>query len=221
MNLNFTRPNQVPEVLPVHILLASQSMGRKHILDKLGVRFRTVVSHVNEEQITDKDPIKTIKRRAQAKLNEIIAHPAVYSITENTKTLVIAADSMVVLGKKAYGKAEHRDHAKEMLKALMGKPHTFVTAVSAAYMEGTTVKKHWDSVTKTKVTLKKLPQMELDLYVTRYDFTRFAGGYALQETPWDLVTKIEGSYTNVIGLPLEVLLPILKKLEVIALPPVQ
>ena len=56
---------------------------------------------------------------------------------------------------------------------------------------------------------------EIESYITRFDFTRFAGGYALNEAPWDLVTKIDGSYTNVIGLPFEVLLPILRQLKII------
>ncbi len=56
---------------------------------------------------------------------------------------------------------------------------------------------------------------ELESYVARYDFTRFAAGYSLNETPWDLVTKVDGSYTNVIGLPFEVLLPILRTIKII------
>mgnify|MGYP001070390455 CR=1 FL=1 len=65
------------------------------------------------------------------------------------------------------------------------------------------------------MTFGKLSATELDQYVTRYDFTRCAAAYSLNEAPWDLVKKIDGSYTNVIGLPFEIILPILRSLELI------
>ena len=71
----------------------------------------------------------------------------------------------------------------------------------------------FEHLTTTHVTLRKLDASSLALYLSRYDFTRFAAGYALGETPWDLVTRIVGSYTNVVGLPFEVLLPILHQLS--------
>jgi len=60
-----------------------------------------------------------------------------------------------------------------------------------------------------------MSEAEIDEYVSRYDFTRFAAAYALNETPWNWITKIDGSYTNVIGLPFEVVLPIFKDLKLI------
>jgi septum formation protein len=77
------------------------------------------------------------------------------------------------------------------------------------------VKKTWEKTVISKVTFRKLSTIELDSYITRFDFTRFAAGYSINEAPWDLVTKIDGSYTNVIGLPFEVLLPILRTLKII------
>lgn len=215
MAIRFSRPNQPPPEPPKHVILASQSMGRKALLEKLGIRFRVAVSRIDEVSITDKDPVSVLKKRAAAKAHEIVSHPRVYNIAEEAKTLVIAADSMAIVGKKTYGKAEDRDDAKRIIKALMGKTHTFVTAVHCVFIEQGHAKKHWEKVVKTKVTLKKLAVLELDSYIARYDFTRYAAGYALNDAPWDLVTKVDGSYTNVIGLPFEILLPILRKLEII------
>lgn len=203
---------------PTELVLASQSIGRKTLLEKLGVRFRVIVTHVNEDNIVDSDPFNMLKRRAMAKADEIVQHPRVYSISEQAKTLVIAADSMAIVGKKSYGKATDRDDAKTIIKQLMGHSHIFGTAVSLVLMENGKEKKRWEKLEKTKVTLRKLTNPELEMYVARYDFTRFAGGYALNETPWDLVTKIEGSYTNVVGLPFEILLPILRSLDIISPP---
>lgn len=218
MNLNLVPPSKqgLPEVKPIHVILASHSMGRKMLLDKLGIPFRVIVSNVQEEEILYPDPVKTLKKRAEAKLEEILKHPRVYTLHELDENFIIAADSMAILGKKIFGKADDRDHAREIVKSLMGKTHIFATAVNIVYLDGDkTIKKRWEKVITTKVTLRKLNKPELESYITRYDFSRFAAGYALNETPWDLVTKVDGSYTNVIGLPFEMLLPILRSLNLI------
>lgn len=216
MNLQF-RPSNMPPPEPlVRVILASQSVGRKTLLEKLGIPFRVAITRIDEDKIVDVDPLKMIRRRAAAKANEVAEHPRMYSVSENGKHLVVAGDSMAVIGKKTFGKARDRDDARTITKALMGKTHTFVTAMQVILLEGHTLKKQWEKIGKTKVTLRKLTAPELESYIGRFDFTRFAAGYALNETPWDLVTKIEGSYTNVVGLPFESLLPILRSLKIIA-----
>ena len=217
--MNFSpRPNSEPVVFPTEIILGSQSIGRRTLLEKLGVRFRVIVTHVDESSITDADPVRMLQRRAIAKADEIVTHPRVYNLSEQAKSLVITADTEAIIGKKSYGKAEDKDDAKRILKELMDRTHTVVTAVSIVLMENGKELKRWNKSHTTKVTLRKLTNPELDLYVSRYDFTRFSAGYALTETPWDIITKIDGSVTNVIGLPFEILLPILKTYDIISLP---
>lgn len=216
MKLQFSRKSNIPEEPPLpDVILASQSIGRRMLLEKLGLRFRVAVSHVNEDAIVDRDPFKMLKRRADAKIKEITEHPRVYSIPENRESLIVAADSMAVLGKKTFGKSVDREDSRAMLKALMGKTHVFATAVSIVLFDGAKVKKSWEKTIKTRVTMRKMTPVEIDSYITRFDFTRFAAAYAINEAPWDLVTKMDGSYTNVIGLPFEVLLPILRSLKII------
>lgn len=215
MNLSFTRPNQPPPPPPIFVVLASQSIGRRTLLEKLGIPFRVTVANIDEEKIVDSDPYKMLRRRAAAKAEEIVNHPRVYTLSEEGKTVIIAADSMAVMGKKTYGKAIDREDAKLILKALMDKTHVFATAMTVILTEGQKEAKRWDKLVLTKVTLRKLPTAEIDQYVAKYDFSRFAAGYAINETPWDVVTKIDGSYTNVIGLPFEELLPILRKVELL------
>lgn len=196
-------------------MLASQSIGRRMLLEKLALRFRVVVSRIDEDAIVDRDPYKMLKRRAEAKIKEIVDHPRVYSLPETKESLVIAADSMAVLGKKTFGKSADREGSREMLKSLMGRTHIFATAIVINLYDGMKVKKVWEKTVKTRVTMRKLTPVELDSYISRFDFTRFAAAYAINEAPWDLVTKIDGSYTNVIGLPFEVLLPILRSNKII------
>lgn len=215
MKLQFTRKGQdLPPPLP-DVILASQSIGRRMLLEKLGLRFRIAVSHVDEDAIVDRDPIKMIQRRAEAKANELVSHQRVYSIPDARESLIVAADSMAILGKKTFGKSTDREGSRAMLKALMGRTHVFATAISMVLYDGTKVKKTWAKTIKTRVTMRKLSPVEVDSYISRFDFTRFAAAYAINEAPWDLVTKIDGSYTNVIGLPFEVLLPVLRSLKII------
>lgn len=220
MKLSFSSKNQPDLVLAPDVILASQSIGRKSLLEKLGIRFRVAVTRVDEDKITDPNPLKTIQKRAIAKANEVVDNPRVYMVPEDREVIVIAADSMAVVGKKIYGKALDKPDAMKMLKELMGKSHVFTTVVHIVHMDHGKVKKTWTKIAETKVTLRKMTNTELESYVNRYDFTRFAAGYALNETPWDLVTKVDGSYTNVIGLPFEILLPILRATKIIDPPPI-
>jgi len=215
MNLSFRPQNIPPEERPIQVILASQSIGRKSLLEKLGIIFRTLITHVDEEAIVNKDPYKTIKARAEAKAQEVIKNPRLYNLPIEGRVLIIAADSMAVLGTNTYGRTQEKDETKAQLKALMGKTHVFATAVSIQFLNNGIVKKSWESLTKTKVTMKKMGPAEVEEYVSRYDFARFAAGYSINEAPWDLIKGIDGSYTNVIGLPFEELLPVLRKLEII------
>jgi len=215
MAIRFTSPHAIPVEPPVDIILASQSIGRRMLLEKLGLRFRVIATRVNEDEITGSDPITTLRKRAESKAEEIVRHPGVYGIPNTKKVLIIAADSMGIIDSKTFGKPANREEAKLMLKHLMGKTHTFGTALHLVYVDEGRVKKRWEKVVSTKVTLKKLSPVELESYVSRFDLTRFAACYAFNEAPWDLIAKIDGSYTNVIGLPFEVLLPVLRSLKII------
>jgi septum formation protein len=215
MKLQFSRKGaDLPPPLP-DVILASQSIGRRILLEKLGLRFRVVVSRVDEDAIVDRDPLKTLRLRAAVKAKEIVNHPRVYSLPETREALIVAADSMAIIGKKTFGKSADREETREMLKSLMGRTHVFATAVAIILFDGTHAKKTWEKTVKTRVTMRKMTPVEIDSYVSRFDFARFAAAYALNEAPWNLVTKIDGSYTNVIGLPFEVLLPILRKYKII------
>lgn len=230
------------------VILASSSIGRKMLLEKLGVSFRVVPSTINEDIILHSNPIKMLQMRAKAKAEDVAKMLTANSFQLKAKIqpyaiapkpyLIIAADSMAVFDGQTFGKAKNKADARRILKNLMGKTHNFVTATSIIYLPHPVIPatrlhlpdakasdgqpagihqklKQWNNETSTRVTLRLLSPSSLAQYVTRYDFTRFADGYALNETPWDLVTKIEGSYTNVIGLPFEVILPIFRKFRLL------
>ena len=203
------------------VILASSSIGRNQLLEKLGIPFLVIPSSIDEDKITDTNPFVMLQKRSRAKAEQVAEQLTLNQELRTKNYLVIGADSGAILGQKNYGKPKNKNHSKEILRTLMGKTHTFATAtciISLKLLKSPKSLKEtdrWEAVTKTRVTLRKLSNYELTNYISRYDLTRFAAGYALNETPWDLVTKIDGSYTNVIGLPFEVLLPILSSLKII------
>lgn len=203
------------------IILASQSTGRKNLLTRLGIPFEIIPSNIDEDHITGSNPIETLHLRAHAKAKQVIKLITYNQQLTTNNYLIIAADSSAIYYNKIYGKAKNKQAAKRIVLALMGHTHTFVTATSIHHLKYFKLLKKlktlnsWDNITKTRVTLRRLKPKELDQYLSRYNFTRFAAGYSLDHTPWDLVTKIDGSYTNVVGLPFEVLLPIFRETKLL------
>lgn len=193
------------------IILASQSIGRRKLLEKLGIPFTVKPAHVDEEAITHPDPRETIRLRARAKADHTLKSTLKSPISP--KTLIIAADSMAILDSIPYGKPKDSRDAKRILQCLMGKAHHLTTHTVCLLIEGGRETKRWEETTETAVTLRTLSPASLDSYVHTYDLTRFAACYGLDETPWDLITAVDGSYTNVIGLPFETILPVFRSLR--------
>lgn len=196
------------------IILASQSLGRRTLLTQLGVQFEIMVSDVDEDAITHQDATQTLKQRAIAKADKIAKKLSSNYELQATNYLIIAADSSAIIDNEIFGKVRNSEEAHTMVRALMGKTHDFATATSIRLIENGKEIKKWNDVAHTAVTLRTMNDIEIDQYLTRYDFTRFAACYTFNETPWDWITKLDGSFTNVIGLPFEVLLPILRETNI-------
>ena len=220
------------------LILASRSVGRKELLEQLGVAFEVKISTIDEQSITDSNHFVTIQKRSHAKANDVAnrhsgksaswrTHPESRSWTHfdysaqgqddlsSTPSLILAADSGAILDSELFGKPKNKEDAFRIITRLSGRTHILATAMTVMEINGKTIKTVHDSITQTAVTFKNTTEPERRAYTNRYDLTRFAGAYALNVTPWDLITKIEGSYTNVIGLPFEKLLPVLTSFRVI------
>ena len=122
-----------------------------------------------------------------------------------TAVPVIAADTIVVLGKNILGKPTDDADAKRMLRELSGKVHEVKTAVAVLYKEKTVLK-----VITTKVFFRTLTEEEIDWYVQTGEPLDKAGAYGIQGKGAVLVERIEGGYDNVVGLPLTAVYEILK-----------
>jgi septum formation protein len=174
------------------LILASASPRRRELLQSLGVVFRVETSDASElhdESITVEE---LCAQNAENKARVVAdKFPA---------AVVLGADTLVTLGAKLFGKPSSLPDAREMLGALQGRTHQVVTGVSLMQIRAGRAERF--SV-RTEVTFKVLTPEHIDLYLSRVSVLDKAGAYAIQEQGEMLVEKVCGSYSNVVGLPLE------------------
>jgi len=172
------------------IILASQSPRRKYLLEQAGLNIRVQPSQVDESAIAIKSLMNHPRELAQAKARDVARH--------FPNHWIIGADTVVFIDGAMLGKPVDMDHARLMLAQLSGQTHRVVTGyciLSAAHNIEIS-----DQVI-TDVTFKQLSAHEIDWYVHTGEPFDKAGAYAVQGIGTFLVKRINGSYANVIGLP--------------------
>ena len=179
------------EKMKYNIILASNSPRRRELLAGLDVDYEVRVLKDIDETYPDSLPVADIPTYISR------AKAAAYTIADNE--LLLTADTVVVLGNEVMGKPVDDADAKRMLRELSGKTHQVITGVCLT----TTKKQHSFSVT-TDVTFKELSDDEIDYYVSNYHPLDKAGAYGIQEWIGYIgVTSLQGSYFNVMGLPVQ------------------
>lgn len=176
-------------ILNTPIILASKSPRRQELLKLMGLNFKVELKDVDESYPEGLAPEEIAVYISEKK-----------AIAFNAgDELVITADTIVALNGEILGKPENRAHAQEMLKKLSGAKHKVYTGVSI--VKNGKVQSFYDV---TEVTCKAVSSQEIDFYIDNYKPYDKAGSYGIQDW-WGLVVveKINGSYTNVMGLPTE------------------
>ena len=171
-----------------NIILASASPRRRELLSSLGLEFSIKVPEIDETPRLDEEPRSFAERLANEKANAILAEP---------NTTLIAADTIVVHKNTILGKPRDETQAFEMLSALSDQSHEVITGVCVKRDEYCSV----FSVV-TKVTFRTLEKAEILAYIASGCPMDKAGAYAIQGGAAHMVRAINGSYTNVVGLPL-------------------
>ena len=182
-----------------HIILASKSPRRQELLKGLDVDFEV---HV-KEGIDESFPKELEPEQVPVYISQKKA--AAYEITPGN--MLITADTVVVAGREILGKPKDAGEASLMLHKLSGKTHTVTTGVTMK-----TCDRQVSFPVTTKVTFRKLTDEEIDYYITNYKPFDKAGAYGVQEwIGYVAVTSLEGSYFNVMGLPVQRIYDELKK----------
>jgi septum formation protein len=175
----------------VRLILASRSPQRRAILNQLGLRFEVVVPDVAELDggVPDEVVAENARRKAAA-----VAPP-------DDDALILGVDTLVALDGRIYGKPGDATAARDTLRALSGRVHTVLSGVCVRSSEQAEV-----AVARTEVAFREIGEPHLARYLDSGEWRERAGGYAIQGRGAAFVTAIRGDYSNVVGLPVALLL---------------
>ena len=182
-------------------VLASRSPRRRQLLEQAGYRFRVVPPPLPEPSC----PALAV---APAQLAEALAYFKARAVARRLPDeIVLGADTVVACGGRLLGKARDADEARRMLSTLSGTRHAVITGLALlapAGGAGLAPRRYLASET-TYVTMRPLSDQEIDRYVASGEWRDKAGAYAIQENADAFVERLEGSFSNVVGLPVELL----------------
>lgn len=181
-----------PQILNIPILLASASPRRKYLLQEAGFKIRVIPPEVDEEHsdlLKPSDiPVLLAKRKAMALVNKRME-----------EEVILAADSVVILDSDVLGKPVDNTQAMEMLRRLSGRTHQVITGVCLLSADKQSV---FSCI--SEVTFSILTEVEIQYYIDHYLPFDKAGSYGVQEwLGWCRIKSIHGSYSNIMGLPVE------------------
>ena len=167
----------------MRLLLASASPRRRDFLRALGFAFEVAPAHIDETQRPGEAPLQYVLRMAREKA----------AAAKRPGFVALAADTIVVAGDEVLGKPSDRSDAERILRALSGIEHRVITAVCVG-----------DAVTavETAVRFQRLSDEQIRWLAASGDGDDKAGGYAVQGLAGAFIERLDGSFTNVVGLPL-------------------
>jgi septum formation protein len=175
------------------LVLASSSPRRRDLLRQVGITPDRVVPPDIDETPTKREfPREHAVRLALAKLE------AAQSRLDDRAVFILAADTVVACGRRILEKAEDRDAARRCLHLLSGRRHRVIGGIALADPTG----RLHTRVVQTTVRFKRLAEPEIEGYLESGEWQGKAGGYAIQGRAEAFVMQINGSYSNVVGLPL-------------------
>jgi septum formation protein len=184
------------------LVLASASPQRRGILERLGVRFALAAPATPE--LEQGPPEEVALENSYRKAAAVAARP------EHAGATVLAADTVVAIGTRIYGKPAGRAQAEATLRELSGRRHAVLSGVCV--IEGAPEGRPRTAAARTVVEFRALCEPLLRWYLDSGEWRERAGGYAIQGRGAALVKRIEGDYTNVVGLPVATLLELLPAL---------
>jgi septum formation protein len=188
------------------LLLASASPRRTELLDLMGIHHEVVEQKFDEDSVKDVDPIvcsQNIVKGKNISARELLAG----STKENLP--ILTADTLVFTpNKEIVGKPKDYEHSRKLLREFSGKVHSVFSTVMITTYDRKIVK-----TCETKVLFKVMDDAEIEEYVLSEEGVGKAGAYGIHGPAGKYITNIEGSYTNVVGLPLHETYEILKELD--------
>ena len=190
------------------LLLASASQRRTELLDLIGINHKVVNQNFDEDSVVEKDPVLCSKLIVEGKNKS--ARALLLKSSDNNFP-VLTADTLVFTpSKNIVGKPENHEHSKELLREFSGATHSVFSTVMVSTTEQSILK-----TCETRVSFKNMTEQEIEEYVLSEEGIGKAGAYGIHGPAGKYVTNVEGSYTNVVGLPVHETYEILKELNIL------
>lgn len=195
----------MPHPLAPPLLLASGSPRRRELLARAGVPFEVAPAEIDERPRPGEAPRALALRLAQEK-----AEAGARRIPASPPRLVVGADTIVVVDGEVLGKPDDAAHAVKLLSRLVGREHTVLTGV--AVLRSDRPGETRTACVESRVTMRAAGDAEIRAYVATGEPLDKAGAYAAQGEGRRFILRIDGSETNVIGLPMDETLALLREL---------
>lgn len=189
------------------LYLASQSPRRRELLQQIGVKFTVLSNQVDEKPLIENGQ----PEKAEGLVCRLAALKAQTALRQADLQAwpVLGADTVVCIDGEILGKPSSDEHAREMLERLSGQTHQVLSAVSMCQPH-----RQVTELSVSHVSFRPIEPAEMDSYGQTKEAMGKAGGYAIQGLAALFVTHLEGSYSGVVGLPLEKLFPLLRSFDV-------
>ena len=185
------------------LILASSSPRRQELLRQAGISFQVHAAHINEDQLAAEKPSEYALRLAREKAQAVAAH--------YPQSYVLGADTIVVVDGEVLGKPIDHADAARMLRRLSGRSHEVTTAVSLVAPDAVAPDARTQTrACTTKVYFRELTEDEIQQYVASGEPMDKAGAYAIQGGASRWTDRIEGEWSNVVGLPLSLVTDLLR-----------
>ena len=194
-------------------ILASGSPRRRELLASLGVEFEVIKSDIDETQGANEPPLAYVERLSGEKALAVAAKAQAPAFVLAADTVVIlAADTIGVLDGEILGKPADAAEARTMLERLRARVHTVCTSLTLLRLDRDGLGAELTRLTQTDVFMRDYTPDEVEAYIATGDPFDKAGGYAIQHKGFHPVARIDGSYSNVVGLPVETLQEMLEEI---------
>lgn len=185
------------------LVLASASPRRSALLDEMGLEFEIHPADIDETPFPDEVPRELVRRLARSKAQAVTDSRRI-----GERRFILGSDTLVVLDDEPIGKPVDPEDAIRMLERLTGRIHTVMTGIAVLDVQTSVI---LDQVVESQVHMRDASRDEISRYVALGESLDKAGAYALQGEGRRFVTQVEGSESNVIGLPLEETRALLEK----------
>lgn len=182
------------------LILGTSSESRIKLISKLGITPDIITSpNVDESKLKNEKPLDLSKRLASAKLDEIVKKIGQDKSINPSEFVILTADTVTCIGRRALEKTNTNEDAIKCLELLSGRNHDVYTSISISNGDGT---RKIVKYTKTVIKLKNLTRQDIDFIVKNDNCIGKSGGCNIDGLLEQFVISINGSYSNIVGLPM-------------------